>query len=99
MNNLVYQVACFMLFRNPVLWRWSHSRHHIDTIIVGRDAEIITMRPPDLIKVAILFFGPHTSEGLRVTFRHAVQGLNEEEREFTPPQYVNEAQQIARVSD
>ena len=55
------------------------------------------MRPPDLIKVAMLFFGLHTFEGLKATFRHAVQGLNEEEREFTPPQYVDEAQRIARV--
>ena len=97
MNNLVYQIACFMLFRNPILWRWSHSRHHTDTIIVGRDAEIVTMRPPDLFKVALLFFGMHTFEGLKATFRHAVKGLNEEEREFTPPQYVDAAQKIARV--
>ena len=31
------------------------------------------MRPPDLIKVAMLFFGLHTFEGLKATFRHAVQ--------------------------
>ena len=99
MNNFVYQVACFLLFRKPVLWRWGHSRHHTDKIIVGRDAELATMRLPDLIKVAMLFFCPHTFEGLRATLRHAVQGLNEEEREFTPPQYVNEAQKIARVTD
>ena len=37
-----------MLMRNPVTWRWSHARHHTDTIIVGRDAEIAVMRPPDL---------------------------------------------------
>ena len=67
MNNFVYQIAAFMLFRNPVLWRWSHSRHHTDTIIVGRDAEIVTMRPPDLIKVAMLFFGLHT-EGFESNF-------------------------------
>ena len=96
MNNVVYQIACFMLFRNPVLWRWSHSRHHTDTIIVGRDAEIVTMRPPDLMKVAMLFFGMHTFEGLKATFRIAVQGLNEQERDFTPPQYVDQAQKIAR---
>ena len=49
----IYQIACFMIMRNPVAWRWSHARHHTDTIIVGRDPEIITvMRPPDLIRVA-----------------------------------------------
>ena len=44
-NDVVYQLACFMMVRNPVVWRWSHARHHTDTIIVGRDPEIITMRP------------------------------------------------------
>ena len=48
MNDVVYQIASFMQVRNPVTWRWSHARHHTDTIIVGRDAEIAVMRPPDL---------------------------------------------------
>ena len=50
MNDVVYQIASFMLMRNPVTWRWSHARHHTDTIIVGRDAEITMMRPPDLLR-------------------------------------------------
>ena len=40
MNDIVYEIASFMVMRNPVNWRWSHARHHTDTIIVGRDAEI-----------------------------------------------------------
>ena len=48
------------------------------------------------MKVAILFSGMHTFEGLKATFRIAVQGLNEQERDFTPPQYVDQAQKIAR---
>ena len=50
MNDWVYQIASFMQVRNPVTWRWSHARHHTDTIIVGRDAEIAVMRPPDLLQ-------------------------------------------------
>ena len=46
MNDVVYQIASFMMMRNPVTWRWSHARHHTDTIIVGRDPEIGFMRPP-----------------------------------------------------
>ena len=46
LNNAVYQIACFMIMREPTLWRWSHARHHTDTIIVGRDPEIAAMRPP-----------------------------------------------------
>ena len=37
MNDVVYQIACFMIMREPTIWRWSHTRHHTDTIIVGRD--------------------------------------------------------------
>jgi fatty acid desaturase len=57
MNRAVYQIACFMIMRNPVTWRWSHARHHSDTIIVGRDVEIAVMRPPDLIRVVLNFVG------------------------------------------
>jgi fatty acid desaturase/nitrite reductase/ring-hydroxylating ferredoxin subunit len=44
-NTLLYYPASFMLFRGPTHWRWSHVRHHSDTIIVGRDAEIVFPRP------------------------------------------------------
>ncbi len=56
-NAVVYQIACFMLLRNPVVWRASHVRHHTDTIIVGRDPEIVAMRPPDLARVVINLLG------------------------------------------
>ena len=39
-NDVVYYVASFMVFREPESWRWSHARHHSDTIVVGRDNEI-----------------------------------------------------------
>ncbi len=57
MNNVVYQIACFMIMRNPVTWRWSHTRHHTDTIIVGADPEIALMRPPVLARVVLNFLG------------------------------------------
>ncbi len=37
MNDAMYQIACFCLLRNPVTWRYSHARHHTDTIIVGHE--------------------------------------------------------------
>ncbi|MEO0793865.1 MAG: NADH:ubiquinone reductase (Na(+)-transporting) subunit F [Verrucomicrobiota bacterium] len=48
LNNLLYEVASFMVLRESVPWRWSHTRHHSDTIIVGRDPEIAVPRPPNL---------------------------------------------------
>jgi fatty acid desaturase len=40
-NNVFYHLAAFMLLREATLWRWSHFRHHSDTIIVGRDGGFI----------------------------------------------------------
>ena len=41
MNDVVYHIASFMIMREPTVWRWSHTRHHTDTLIVGRDPEIV----------------------------------------------------------
>ena len=57
MNNALYEIASFMVMRESTLWRWSHTRHHSDTIIVGRDPEIAVPRPPDLKAIALAFFG------------------------------------------
>jgi fatty acid desaturase len=57
MNDWVYQIACFMIMRNPARWRWSHTRHHTDTYIVGLDPEIAVMRPPVALKVAAAYVG------------------------------------------
>ena len=48
MNNALYEIASFMVMRESTVWRWSHNRHHSDTIIVGRDPEIAVPRPPDV---------------------------------------------------
>ena len=56
MNDVVYEIASFMVLRESVPWRWSHTRHHTDTIIVGRDPEIFVPRPPDLLALAMSFF-------------------------------------------
>lgn len=55
-DDIVHQIASFCIVRNPVTWRWSHARHHTDTIIVGRDPEIVTMRPPALIRIISNFW-------------------------------------------
>jgi fatty acid desaturase len=57
MNTVVYHIASFVFMRNPASWRASHVRHHTDTIIVGRDPEIVAMRPPDLLRIGLMFIG------------------------------------------
>ena len=85
MNDVVYQIASFMLMRNPVNWRWSHARHHTDTIIVGRDAEIAVMRPPDLLRAALAFTGildfRYSLPGL---VRNAFGNLSADEKSYIP---------------
>lgn len=57
MNSVLYEIASFMLMRESVEQRWSHIRHHSDTIIVGRDPEIIVPRPPDIRAMVLSLFG------------------------------------------
>jgi Na+-transporting NADH:ubiquinone oxidoreductase subunit F len=56
MNNALYEISSFMVMRESTVWRWSHTRHHSDTIIVGRDPEIAVPRPPDLKGIVMSFF-------------------------------------------
>ncbi|MYC96615.1 MAG: Rieske 2Fe-2S domain-containing protein [Caldilineaceae bacterium SB0661_bin_32] len=56
LNELLYHVNSFMTMREAYMWRWSHSRHHTHTYIVGRDPEIQVQRPADLLKIAMDFF-------------------------------------------
>ena len=69
----------------PVTWRWSHARHHTDTIIVGRDPEIAVMRPPDLLAAALNFIGMlDACYALPTLFRNAFGGLSAEEKTYIP---------------
>ncbi len=45
MNAALYQVASFQAGRRPTVWRWSHARHHTDTMVRGRDPEIQAQLP------------------------------------------------------
>jgi fatty acid desaturase len=98
MNAVVYQIASFMIMRNPVTWRWSHARHHTDTIIVGRDPEIAVMRPPDLVRVVLNFFGVfdvwHYMTGM---LRNAAGIVSDAEKSFIPEQERHKVVRAARV--
>ena len=98
MNDAVYQIACFMIFREPTVWKWSHARHHTDTIIVGRDPEISYMRPPDLLLAALNLFGlKHAPGALLALFRHAAGRLSAEEASFIPASENGKVFRTARI--
>ena len=99
MNDVVYQIASFMLMRNPVSWRWSHARHHTDTIIVGRDAEIAVMRPPDLLRAGLAFTGVLDFRySLPTLFRNAFGNLSAEEKDYIPEMERGKAITATRAS-
>jgi fatty acid desaturase len=98
MNNLVYQVACFMIVRNPVTWRWSHARHHTDTVIVGRDPEIALMRPPELARAAANFVGLIDGwNGWARMLLNASGRLDPEEATFIPDSEKHKVVRLARI--
>ena len=97
-NDAVYQLACFFMMRNPTVWRWSHSRHHTDTIIVGRDPEIVAMRPPDMAKVILNFFGIlDVPQAMSNMLRYTVGHLNGAEKDFIPKAEWPKVFRVSRV--
>ena len=85
MNEVVYQIASFMFLRSATPFRWSHTRHHTDTIIVGRDPEIVAERPPIwrviMMEIFHLYGGP---KEIKRYFLHAFGVIDKEEKEYIP---------------
>jgi fatty acid desaturase len=98
MNDAIYQIASFMVLREPTPWRWSHSRHHTDTIIVGRDPEIAAPRPPNLLAIALNFFalwsGP--MEFCKLIL-HSLGRLTPEEQTYIPVEKWPKVYRTARI--
>ena len=98
MNDAWYHLASFMQIWNPVVWRWSHMRHHTDTTIVGRDREIGTSRPPQLILLAMSALGVTSVPlNLAILARQAMGRFTADERDFVPETELHRATGIARI--
>ena len=98
MNDALYQLASFMQIWNPVVWRWSHMRHHTDTTIVGRDREIGTSRPPQIILMALFALGvTAVPQNLAILVRQAMGRFTADERDFVPENQLPKAANVARI--
>jgi fatty acid desaturase len=98
MNDAVYNLACFMIMREPTVWRWSHTRHHTDTIIVGRDPEISVKRPPDILGLLLNLFAIKTTFfALQKLVLHARGRLDAEEATFIPEMERFRVYRMARI--
>jgi MocE subfamily Rieske [2Fe-2S] domain protein len=85
LNDALYEIASFMIMRESTIWRWSHARHHSDTIIVGRDPEIAVPRPPNLLRVLAGFCKlPVIARYFWHVVLHCTGTLTPQERTFVP---------------
>jgi fatty acid desaturase len=98
LNDVIYQIASFMIMREPTIWRWSHARHHTDSIIVGRDPEIAAMRPPAMWRIlSNIFAVASTWTTVRNVIRHAAGRLSAEECDFVPASERGKVVAVARI--
>lgn len=98
LDDVVYQIASFCMMRNPTVWRWSHTRHHTDTIIVGRDPEIAAMRPARLAKILLNVFGLVDGPlGLKTMLINASGRVSADESTFVPAQERHRVYRTARI--
>lgn len=97
-NDAVYQIACFLDMKNPTASRWSHTRHHTDTIILGRDPEIEAMRPARLAKIAANLVGLHfVPSAMRDMVIHASGRLRSGEETYVPEEERPKVYRVARI--
>lgn len=98
LDQLVYQFACFMIMRDPTASRWSHTRHHTDTLVLGRDPEIMAMRPARLARIIVNFVGLYdVPVALWTMLLHATGRLTAEERQYVPETEAPKVHRTARI--
>jgi fatty acid desaturase len=98
-NDVVYQIASFMQMRDPTVWRWSHTRHHTDTLIVGRDPEITAMRPARLGRIVANLLGlVDVPRAFKDMATRATGRLSDEEKSYVPESERPKVARTARIS-
>jgi fatty acid desaturase len=95
---VVFQIASFMVLREPTPTNWSHIRHHTDSIIVGRDPEIAFPRPPDILGIFLnMFVLKSGAIAFKNMFLHATGRLTKAERNFIPEAQHDKVYRVARI--
>lgn len=98
LNAFGYQLGSFMNMLEPTVWRWSHARHHTDTLVVGRDPEIDVMRPARLARIIANFFGlVYVPMMLGRVLYHATGRITSEEASFLPAAELRKVFRMARL--
>jgi len=100
MNKVVYHIASFCMIRAPYCycWKFSHARHHSDTIIVGRDPEVAIMRPVWIAKMVANLFGlMDVRDGVPRMFVHASGRMFEDENTYVEEIFYPKTYLTARI--
>jgi fatty acid desaturase len=85
MNTWLYQVASLQVMRRPTVWKWSHARHHTDTLIVGRDQEIQVRLPIRPVRLVLDFLGFELApREFIASIRNAFGQISPEEQTLVP---------------
>jgi fatty acid desaturase len=85
LNETFYLLSSIMNMKEGTYMRWSHTRHHTETIMVGLDPEIQVMRPADLRRVMLDFFWiPDAVQMFKAMIFHAFGRPTKEARDFVP---------------
>jgi len=85
LNEFFYRLSSLMNMREGTYMRWSHTRHHTETIQVGIDPEIQVMRPANLTNVILDFLWlPGVFAMLKMMTLHALGIITKEARDFVP---------------
>lgn len=97
-NDVVYYIASFMVFREPESWRWSHARHHSDTIIVGRDNEISFKRQVPVFRYVLEMIGiTGVPAEFKKLVRNSVGIFPADQRDYQPAETLNTSKWASRA--
>jgi fatty acid desaturase len=98
MNEAVYQLASFCMMRNPTPWRYQHSLHHTDTLIIGIDPEVLAMRPARLARIIANLVGLlDVPWAIYQILLHASGRLTADEKSWVPAEERYRAYRTARI--
>ncbi len=85
LNDFLYWISGFMTLHETYFWRWSHTRHHTETLHVGRDPEIAVMSPAKIARLLLDFFYlPSGITQIRNILRHATGNIVPDGEHFIP---------------
>ena len=97
-NEFFFHLCAFMTLREGYYYRWSHTRHHTHTLVVGKDPEIAVPRPPALLEIASdLFFIKDGLTQVSRLFRNASGDLTEDGKHFVPGPEVSKVVWASRL--